>query len=230
MAKQNPNLLLVEGKEEQYTLPFFMDHYVVWGDKKKKEKWVVEIRQFDGVENLLEPGVIEAESKTPGLNALGIIIDANDSFESRWANVRNRCQKAVPSFPNELPPEGLIHITPDRLRIGVWIMPDNGSRGMLETFFGILLVAERVPLWDAARESCDRAFGIYGCYREAHRDKAHIHTYLAWADPPGLPLPRALLEHVLDARLPAAAAFARWFIELFQLAPRATSSAPESTS
>ena len=34
MPKQNPNLLLVEGKDEQYTLPFLMDEYVVWGDKR----------------------------------------------------------------------------------------------------------------------------------------------------------------------------------------------------
>ena len=114
MAKQNPNLLLVEGKDEQYTLPYFMDHYVVWGDRK--EEWVVEIKEFDGVEKLIKPGVIEAQSKTPGVSALGIIVDANESFDSRWASVRDRCQKAAPGFPVELPREGLIHVTPSGKR------------------------------------------------------------------------------------------------------------------
>ncbi len=54
MAKQNSNLLLVEGKDEQFTLPFFMDEYIVWGDEKKD--WVVEIKELDGVDKLLKPG------------------------------------------------------------------------------------------------------------------------------------------------------------------------------
>jgi hypothetical protein len=97
MPKQNPNLLLVEGKDEQYTLPFLMDEYVVWGDKK--EDRVVEIKEHDGLENLLRPGVIEAESKTPGLRSFGVIIDANDEFDSRWSRVRERCRRVAVGFP-----------------------------------------------------------------------------------------------------------------------------------
>ena len=220
MAKQNPNLLLVEGKNEQYTLPFFMDEYVEWGDKK--EKWVVEIKELDGVENLLKPGLIEAESKTPGLKAFGVIVDADDQFDSRWASVRERCGKVAAGFPADLPNGGLIHVRPDGLRIGVWVMPDNRSRGMLETFLSLLLIPDRVPLWDVAREACDRASSIEGTYTVSHRDKARIHTYLAWVEPPGLSLPESILKRAFDARLPLAAEFAKWFMDLYQLPPRAT--------
>ena len=160
MAKPNPNLLLVEGKDEQYTLPFFMEEYVDWGDKKNP---IVMINQLEGVENLLKPGLIEAESKTPGLKAIGVILDANDSFESRWSRVRERCRKVAIDFPEQLPPGGVVHVRADGLRIGVWIMPDNRSRGMLETFLGLLLIPERVTLWDFARDACDRASGMAGC-------------------------------------------------------------------
>ena len=220
MPKQNPNLLLVEGKDEQYTLPFFMDEYVVWGDKK--EDRVVEIKEHDGLENLLKPGVIEAESKTPGLRAFGVIIDANDAFDSRWSRVRERCRKVAAGFPDDLPTGGVIHVTPDGLRIGVWVMPDNRSRGMLETFLSLLLIPERLPLWDFARESCDRASDIAGSYTAAHRDKAHVHTYLAWVEPPGLSLPYSILKRAFDARLPLAEDFARWFMDLYQIPPRTT--------
>ena len=206
MARQNPRLLLVEGKDEQFTLPFFMDEYVVWGDDKKD--WVVEIKELDGVENLLKPGLIEAESKTPGLKALGVILDANDAFDSRWSRVRERCKKVAAGFPDDLPTGGVIHVNSDGLRIGVWIMPDNRSRGMLETFLSFLLVPERSSLWDFARESCDRASGIAGCYTAAHRDKAQVHTYLAWVEPPGLSLPYSILKRAFDARLPHAQEFA----------------------
>ena len=218
MAKQNPNLLLVEGKDEQFSLPFFMDEYVVWGERK--EDWVVEIKELDGVEKLLKPGLIEAESKTPGLKAFGVILDANDSFDSHWSRVRERCRKVAATFPEELPAGGVIHETADGLRIGVWVMPDNGSRGMLETFLSCLLVPDRQRLWDHAQKSCDSAGSFTGCYTPAHRDKAHLHTYPAWVEPPGLSLPYSILKRAFDARLPLALDFADWFITLYQLTPR----------
>jgi hypothetical protein len=218
MAKQNPNLLLVEGKDEQFTLPFFMDEYVVWGDQKTD--WVAEIKELDGIENLLRPGLIEAESKTPGLKALGVILDANDTFESRWSRVRERFRKIAAGFPEDLSPDGLIHETQEGLRLGVWVMPDNHSRGMLETFLSFLLVPDRIPLWDFARESCNRASGIVGCYSPAHRDKAHVHTYLAWVEPPSLSLPYSILKRAFDVKQPRAESFARWFMDLYQIPPR----------
>src|SRR5437879_5760297 len=123
MAKANPNRLLVEGEEEKRVIPYLMDEYVVWGDKENE--WVAQIEEFGGIEKLLKPGVIEEESKTPGLKALGIIIDANDQFAAGWSRVRERCLKIAAGFPQELPPEGLIHQNEHGLRIGVWIMPDN---------------------------------------------------------------------------------------------------------
>ena len=61
-----------------------------------------------------------------------------------------------------------------------------------------------------------------GCSPAPHRDKAHVHTYLAWVEPPGLSLPYSILRRAFDARLPLAEDFARWFIDLYQLTPRAT--------
>ena len=197
-----------------------MDEYIVWGDEKKD--WIVEIKELDGVEKLLKPGLIEAESKTPGLKALGVIVDANDSFESRWLRVRERCRRIAADFPEDLPTDGVIHVNAVGLRIGVWIMPDNRSRGMLETFLSLLLIPELMPLWNSARESCNNASGIAGCYTPAHRDKAHVHTYLAWVEPPGLSLPYSILKRAFDARLPLAEGFARWFMSLYELPERQT--------
>jgi hypothetical protein len=218
MARRNPNLLLVEGRDEQYLLPFFMDHYVEWGDRK--DDWIVEIKELDGIENLLRPGVIEAESKTPGLKALGVIVDANDSLASRWMRVRERFRRISSNFPNEPVSTGLIHVTPDGLRVGVWIMPDNRSSGMLETFMGFLLSPDRSDLWDLVQASCDRAIEIPDCFSPSHRDKARIHTFLAWIEPPGLSLPHAVLKRAFDVELPHALSFARWFMSLYQINPR----------
>ena len=155
-----------------------------------------------------------------GSKSIGVILDANDSFDTRWSRVRERCRKVAADFPEDLPTSSIVHVTTEGLRIGVWIMPDNRSRGMLETFLSFLLIPERIPLWEFARDSCDRARGIAGCHSPSHRDKACVHTYLALGEPPGLSLPYSILKRAFDARLPLAEGFANWFVELFQLAPR----------
>jgi hypothetical protein len=175
MASAHSNILLVEGIEERLVVPHFMDHYVVWGDKP--EEWVVFVKPHEGVDDLLEPGNIEAESKRTGLKALGILIDADDQFASRWSRLRDRCLRVATDFPEELPSEGLIHQNEDGLRIGVWIMPDNQSRGMLETFLGYLVTATLDPLWIFARESCTNSRDHGAPYSDPHYDKACIYTF-----------------------------------------------------
>jgi hypothetical protein len=220
MARANANRLLVEGDDEKRVIPYFMDEHVVWGNRENE--WVVQIEQFDGIDKMLKPGVIEAELKTPGLKALGIVVDANDHFDSRWARIRERCHRVIGDFPGDLPLEGLIHQNEDGLRVGVWIMPDNRSVGMLETFLSYLLKPELSPLWDFARDSCARAREHGASYSPAHCDKANIHTYLAWLDPPGRSLHVSVLARALDARLPLGERFVRWFLDLYQLTPRPT--------
>ena len=212
--------LLVEGDEEKRVIPYFMDEHFVWGDTK--EEWVVMIEEFDGVENLLKPGVIEAESKVPGLLALGVIIDADDQLESQWLRVRDRFRRVDRDFPENLPPEGLIHKSSGGVRMGVWIMPDNRSRGMLETFLGMLMEPDRQAMWSFAQSSCLQAKDHGALYKEVHRDKACIHTYLAWLDPPGHSLHVSILAKALDSRLPLGILFVQWFMDLFQLTPRDT--------
>jgi hypothetical protein len=218
MARSNPNRLLVEGDEEKRLIPYLMDAFVAWGNRR--EEWVVQIEEFGGIENLLKPSAIEVELKTPGLQALGVLLDANDQFDSRWGRVRNHCRRIASDFPDVLPEGGLIHQTVQGLRIGVWIMPDNGSRGMLETFLSLLVRPKQTPLWNFAATSCATARAHGAPYTDSHRDKANAHTFLAWLDPPGQFLHLSVLSEALDARSPLGEQFARWFINLYQLTPR----------
>ncbi len=150
----NPNILLVEGDEEKRVIPFLMDHHVVWGDKETE--WVAQVKSHGGIEDLLQRLNIESEAMVPGRKAVGIVVDANDHLDSRWAQVRHCCLGIAADFPETLPSEGLIHQNSQGLRIGVWIMPDNQSRGMLETFLSHLIVPDDAPLWAFAQESCAR--------------------------------------------------------------------------
>jgi hypothetical protein len=218
MAKGNPKKLLVEGDEEKRVIPYLMDKYVAWGNSR--DQWLVEIKEFGGIEGLLKPGVIEAESREPGLKVLGIIIDANDQFVSRWSRVRERCLIVAADFPDELRPGGLIHQNEYGFRIGVWVMPDNQSRGMLETFLGQLIALDNATLWAFAQDSCARSRDHGASYIDPHRDKANIHTYLAWLEPPGRSLHVSVLARAVDAKLSLGEQFAKWFISLYGLTPR----------
>jgi hypothetical protein len=216
--RPNPNILLVEGDEEKRVIPYLMDHHVVWGDVEFE--WVAQVKSHGGIDDLLEPGNIKSEAAVAGRKAMGIVVDADDQLDSRWARVRQCCLGIADDFPEDLPSEGLIHQNSDGLRTGVWIMPDNQSRGMLETFLSHLIVPADAALWAFAQESCAKSRNHGASYTDPHRDKANIHTYLAWRDPPGMQLHVSVFARALDARLPLADRFAKWFIDLFQPKPR----------
>ena len=218
MPQPNPRRLLVEGDEDKRVIPEFMDSYVVWGEKKSDA--AVLIKPFDGIERLLKLGAIEAELNLADQDVLGIIVDADDRPDLRWAAVLRECRQFDPDFPAVLPSDGLIHVAPSGLRVGVWIMPDNEGAGMLETFLGQLVPTNQDSLWAFAQRCRIEAEGQGAPFSESHRDKADIHTYLAWLDPPGQQLHIAVLRKALDARTPLGLRFARWFVDLFGLTPR----------
>jgi hypothetical protein len=53
--------------------------------------------------------------------------------------------------------------------------------------------------------------------KDAHLDKARIHTWLAWQDPPGRQLHQAIMERILAPESENAQPFIRWFKELYML-------------
>lgn len=213
-SRLHPRKLLVEGDEDKRVIPWLIEaHGLQWG--KTRDEAIVFIEDFDGIESMLKPGVIEAELKLRGLQALGIMVDANDSAIARWKRIRAQCQKVVPGVPETLPERGLIATNADGLKLGVWLMPDNRSRGMLETFLACLLPDESQPLWDFANETVANAKQRGAPFRDAHEDKSKIHTWLAWQDPPGRQLHNAVMEHILKPTSPTSAPFVAWFRSLF---------------
>jgi len=113
--------------------------------------------------------------------------------------------------------DGLICANASGNRLGVWIMPDNHSRGMLETFLGFIVHNPQNALWTYATTTADGAHQQGASFRDVHRDKAHIHTWLAWQDPPGRTLGSALRDRCLDPNSPVCAGFVAWFKRLFEL-------------
>ena len=215
MSRNHPNRLLVEGDEDKRVIPYFMHHFINWGDKENE--WPVRIEQFEGIENMLKPGTIETELKSSGLRALGIMVDANDDPMKRWRRIRDRCIKAFEDFPEAIDPSGLILQNAAGLRVGVWLMPDNSAGGMLETFLGLFVPTEAEPLWKFAQQCCDGCRSHNAPFNQAHLDKARIHTWLAWQNPPGPSLHLAIVRHALRPGSPQADGFVKWFKNLYGL-------------
>lgn len=217
MARRNPpKKLLVEGEEDKRVIPYLMEaNGIHWG--KTPDTRVVEIDPCGGFENMVKQGLIETELKASSLKVLGIIADANENAKQRWSSLRNRCLGSFPELPDDVPAAGLIQESESGLTLGVWLMPDNRSHGMMETFLTYLVPDDRDPILTHAERARDDARALGAPYKDAHADKAKIHTWLAWQDPPGRPLHNAVMERILDPCSTYAAAFVGWFRSLFGL-------------
>lgn len=210
-----PRVLLVEGKQDRFVIPELIEaNGVNWGIRQNP---VVFIRDYDGYQKLVDPDVISTELQASGLSALGIMIDADDNPTGRWQSIRSASLKSIPDLPEVLPEDGLIHTTPTGIRFGIWIMPDNKMRGMLETFLTYMIPTDGATLWQFAQAATNEARGKGAVFTEPHLDKANIYTWLAWQNPPGRQLHQAIKECILHPNHPNAQRFVTWFKTLYGL-------------
>jgi hypothetical protein len=85
-----------------------------------------------GIDGLYE--AIPVRFKQSGIQAIGIIIDADTEINNRWVAVKNILSKLGFAPPDNLPATGLILSKETGVKAGVWLMPDNKLNGMLEDF------------------------------------------------------------------------------------------------
>jgi hypothetical protein len=58
MRQPFPRLLLVEGNDEKWVIPQFMEKFIPWGEHNEPEKWPAEIVDFVGVDPMLKRGLL----------------------------------------------------------------------------------------------------------------------------------------------------------------------------
>ncbi|WP_374544825.1 DUF3226 domain-containing protein [Rhodoblastus sp.] len=214
MVEASRKHLLVEGVDDVYAIAQLMGHHVPWGSHKDSRP--VKIVDCGGVEKLLDRTYISTLIKSREVEILGIMIDADEDMHSAWTRVRDICKEQFEDTPDIMPKEGLI-LKNDKKKLGVWIMPDNASSGMLETFLAYLVPSASQEIWDLATASTQSAMDTGATCKAAHLQKAQIHTWLAWQDPPGQAFGNALVKKTLDPNAESALCFVCWFKELFEL-------------
>ena len=209
--KNSPNHLLVEGRDDVMAVGALLKSFgITWPAKP----WHPFAHDCGGVEELLRaiPVALKASYRR-----LGIVVDADISVEDRWTQLRTRFDSEGIAFPVSPDADGTVISLNEPARperIGVWLMTNNASPGMLEDFLSSL-VPPNDAIYELATTSTDAALNAGAPLNRAHRVKGCIHTYLAWQDPSGMPFGTAITAHVLEHDRAIAERFMSWLQRLF---------------
>lgn len=218
-CKRNARLL-VEGRDDKYAVINLLTRHGFAFEEVTSRP--VEVDAYEGIDKLLR-GVVTATSTYP---RVGVIIDADHPPFDRWAQLGGGLTRAGEErgcAPIRLPdaPEPGGTIVAGRnvdWKFGVWVMPDNVQRGMLEDFLAALVPAGD-PCWPLAVQSTRRARELGAPLKLLHESKGAMHAWLAWQDPSGQPFGTALHSRALCHDAAVALAFLDWFKRLFDVSP-----------
>lgn len=197
--------LLVEGNDDQH---------VIWALCEKfslpENFTVVDTK---GITKLLPQ--ISVRFKQASLETLGIIIDADSNLEQRWTQLKTILSTEGFMMPESLNADGFIGLNARNQKVGVWIMPNNNINGMLEDFIAFL-----IPENDGLRPEVENALTQIESlelqqYKEIHRSKAFIHTWLAWQEDPSTPMGLSITKKYLNPEEENCLVFVNWLRKLF---------------
>ena len=206
MAKR---VLMVEGKDDQQV---FMH---LCGNRGLPRLDV--IKPHDGVQPLLESFPVQLKASQPG-DIVGLVIDADEDVASRWQSLRDRLIGLdYRDVPESALSDGTILDPPSGTllpRVGIWIMPNNQTPGILEDFLRFL-VPKGSPLFEHVISSVSAIPEGERRFTRLAEPKVLIHTWLAWQEEPGKPLGTAITARYLDPSAPQVEVLVSWLTRLF---------------
>ena len=208
-SDSHPQVLLVEGPDDK--------HVVIHLRERSGLAQNFEIVEKEGINTLLDS--IEVEVDIPGRTVLGIVLDANDNPSARWQALTDRLNRLrqedhfdLPVLPDKPEPSGTI--IEGRLRIGIWLMPDNSSIGELEDFVGSMIPSGD-PVWPLAEAYIEGIPPAERKFAPGKIQRAKVHAWLATREEPRrMGLAIKARDLVTDGA--NSAAFVDWLRTLFQ--------------
>ncbi len=203
-------VLLVEGNDDLHVISALCCQFGI--------KETFKIEDCKGVDRILN-GLPVRLKGSGDIKTIGIVVDADVDMERRWLAVRRILVDSgrYDAVPDVCPNGGLI-LKPriaDDIKVGVWIMPDNRTNGMLENFVAFLVPEEDdlMPVVDETLAGIEsRKLNRYSI---VHHDKARIHTWLAWQESPGTPMGMAVTKKYLTTTPAICQDFVDWLNLLF---------------
>lgn len=120
---RNGKMLLVEGKDDEHVIRHML--------YKLGLEISFEIIDTEG------RGIFDAIGvglRSPGLETIGVVADADNNLPGRWQAIVNKIQEIRhnPGIPERPQEEGVI--VDSEPRIGIWLMPDNSRLGGADLF------------------------------------------------------------------------------------------------
>ena len=204
-----PLKLIVEGKDDLFVTASIRDRHELADN--------FEIINCEGVERIPDQLIARIKLQRPTVNAIGIILDADDNLNARWDSLRNILQIEGYVIVSPLNIDGTIVEGLGRNpTIGIWLMPDNETElGMLEHF-----VEKLIPNDDDLHPKVLQILstieeGGLNRYPIIHHKKALIHTWLAWQKEPGRPMGTAITATYLNHNADLCLRFVDWLNRLF---------------
>ncbi len=202
------NILLVEGADDEHVVKHLCSHHGL--------PEIDEIKSLGGIGSVIESFPVRL--KESDVSVLGVLVDADTDLNGRWQSLRTHLERAryqrVPAMPST---DGTIIGPPPATllpRVGIWVMPDNQTNGILEDFLRFLIPIPS-PLFGYVQQCVNGIPTDQRRFSASTMSKALIHTWLSWQREPGKPLGVAITARYLDAGAPYADSFIAWLRRLY---------------
>ncbi len=205
------SILFLEGKDDCIVISNLCEH------RKVKENF--KLIDCGSKEEAVMQFAVAINEQATTYKTVGIVIDADTDNSATWQQIKTKIELTgkYDQIPKDLPENGLILEANQNIypRLGVWIMPNNKTDGMLEDFVVLLADNEDILMKETELVLHSLEDRKINKYKLVHRAKAKIHTYLAWQDKPGTPMGQAITAHILNPDSKGADLFMKWIEELF---------------
>lgn len=214
--------LLVEGNDDQDFFKAYCELIGIANVEVIPPK-TLDVSTGDGWPNLIKNlPILLSQIKAGDVDRLGIILDAdyppnnNGGFYKKLQLIADKLTTfgyIIQDKPRHKLGEIFTH--PDGLpSVGLWIMPDHQSNGMLEGFVeNMVSDAAQISLLQHAEKSIN-TLPVILFDKTLHLTKAKIFTWRAWQKRPGIPLNKALQDGILNRS--KSANFENWLKQVFK--------------
>ena len=208
---EKPHLLIVEGKDELHVVSRISESYDIL------ENFKIEVSgSNDQAIDKFISSIFASD-----FNKVGVLLDFEPN-QNVWGKLYNGLQSYKPYYktiPHD-PLEGGVIVEANGTNklfdnFGIWLMPNNKDKGTLENFLLSVVNSGNVQIAFAEETLKELEKRGLDDYKPVHRNKALIHTYLAWQENPGAPYGTALKQKAFDIEHPDVQALANWLRQLF---------------
>lgn len=168
------------------------------------------------------PTLLDQMKQEDGPERLGVVIDAdhtdsNGGFPRRYAEVTAILNSHDYREAKNSLVRGAVFEHLDGLpSVGLWIMPDHSSDGMLEDFLSrVVTHPDQRLLLDHGRQAIAK-LPVTLFNPALHESKALISTWRAWQKKPGAPLGQCVKDDLLDLTQEIAVEFISWLRVIYK--------------